>query len=209
MELYRLKDRASMIKEVSWSESEWLPEVYAWARAQSESSKPRGFQAAPKVVKLKPKYRESVQEESEKKYEGLLGEKEVRGLGVKQQEEVYIEREKERLKETNMEKQLANFSKNKKKMAPYDIKPSPNPKIEPNLHFFLKDPNAQPPPEASIKIQTDQFKERPPAPPYKPKKTGINTATQIEQDELFSFDKEVKPILAILTTKALESVTLI
>lgn len=57
-----------------------------------------------------------------------------------------------------MEKQLSNFSKNKKKMAPYDIKPTPNPKIQPNLHFFLKDPNAKPPTEASIKIQTDEFK---------------------------------------------------
>lgn len=38
-----------------------------------------------------------------------------------------------------MQKQLANFSKNKKKMAPYDIKATPNPKIEANLHFFLKD----------------------------------------------------------------------
>ena len=24
-------------------------------------------------------------------------------------------------------------------MTPYDIKPSPNPRIEPNLNFFLKD----------------------------------------------------------------------
>jgi len=28
-----------------------------------------------------------------------------------------------------MEKQLANFNKNKKKMTPYDIKATPNPKI--------------------------------------------------------------------------------
>jgi hypothetical protein len=38
-----------------------------------------------------------------------------------------------------MKNQLLNFSKNKKKMTPYDIKVSPNPKIEPNLNFFLKD----------------------------------------------------------------------
>jgi len=42
-----------------------------------------------------------------------------------------------------MEKQLANFNKNKKKMTPYDMKATPNPKIEPNLHFFLKDPKNQ------------------------------------------------------------------
>ena len=43
--------------------------------------------------------------------------------------QVYIEREKDKIKQDNMEKQLSNFSKNKKKMAPYDIKPTPNPKI--------------------------------------------------------------------------------
>ena len=129
MELYRLKDRASMIKEIGWGEREWIDEVYGWVKGQSEQSKGKGFQAVPKVVKLKPKYRESVEEESEKKYEGMLGEKDVRSLGVKQQEEIYIDREKEKLKHENMENQLSNFSKNKKKMAPYDIKPTPNPKI--------------------------------------------------------------------------------
>jgi len=57
MELYRLKERASMIKEISWDEKEWINEVYGWVKAQSEQNKGRGFQAAPKVVKLKAKYR--------------------------------------------------------------------------------------------------------------------------------------------------------
>lgn len=112
----------------------------------------------------------------------MLDEKDIQGLGVKQQEDVYIEREKDKIKKENMEKQLSMFSRNKKKMSPYDIKPTPNPKIDPNLHFFLKDPHSQPPPEVSIKIQTDEFKDRPAPPPYKPKKTGINIATQIEEN---------------------------
>lgn len=62
LELFRLKERASLIKEVSWEEKEWLEEVYGWIKQQAESSKGRGFQAVPKVVKLKPKYRESVEE---------------------------------------------------------------------------------------------------------------------------------------------------
>jgi hypothetical protein len=64
MELYRLKERASMIKEVGWGERDWLEEVYGWVKTQSEQYKGKGFQAVPKVVKLKPKYRESVDEES-------------------------------------------------------------------------------------------------------------------------------------------------
>lgn len=63
--------------------------MYGWIKQQAESGKGKGFQAVPKVVKLKPKYRESVEEESEKKYEGMLGEKELRGMAVKQQEEVH------------------------------------------------------------------------------------------------------------------------
>ena len=106
-----------------------------------------------------------------------------------------------------MKAQLANFSRNKKKMAPYDIKPTPNPKIQANLHFFLKDPKNEKEPEVNIKIQTDDFKPRPSEKPYIPKKTGINIATQIEENELFDFDAEVKPILDILTSRALETVS--
>jgi hypothetical protein len=57
-----------------------------------------------------------------------------------------------------MEKQLMNFNKNKKKMAPYDIKATPNPKITANLHFFLKDSMIKKDPEVNIKVQTDEFK---------------------------------------------------
>lgn len=78
-----------------------------------------------------------------------------------------------------MEKQLANFNKNKKKMAPYDIKATPNPKIDANLHFFLKDARVEKAQEVNIKIQTDDFKQKPKQKPYVPKKTGVNTATQI------------------------------
>ncbi len=54
-----------------------------------------------------------------------------------------------------MERQLANFNRNKKKMTPYDIKGISNPKITPNLHFFLKDPQNRKQAEVNIKIQTD------------------------------------------------------
>ena len=39
-----------------------------------------------------------------------------------------------------------NFKKVKKKMTPYDIKPSPNPRIEANLEFFLTDSKSIDPP---------------------------------------------------------------
>jgi hypothetical protein len=64
-------------------------------------------------------------------------------------------------------------------MTPYDIKPSPNPRIEPNLNFFLKDVQDNKVQETSIKIQTDEFKPRPESPKYVPKKTGIDCSTQV------------------------------
>jgi hypothetical protein len=62
MELYRLKDRASMVKEISWDEREWINDVYAWVKVQSEQNRGKGFQAAPKVVKMKAKYRDNVED---------------------------------------------------------------------------------------------------------------------------------------------------
>ncbi len=103
-----------------------------------------------------------------------------------------------------MQTQLANFNRNKKKMTPYDIKPSPNPRIEPNLNFFLKDSQNEKPQEVNIKIQTDEFKEKPKSPRYVPKKTGVDSSTQVEDNELFDFDREVEPILNVLVTKTLE-----
>jgi hypothetical protein len=68
-----------------------------------------------------------------------MQDKKFKGLSSLEQEQKYLGLEKERIKENSMQTQLANFNKNKKKMTPYEIKPSPNPRIEPNLNFFLKD----------------------------------------------------------------------
>lgn len=66
-------------------------------------------------------------------------------------------------------------------MTPYDIKPSTNPRIEVNLDFFLTDhKNTIKPEQATTVCQTDEFHKRPPTPPYIPKKTGIDSATQVE-----------------------------
>ena len=49
---------------------------------------------------------------------------------------------------------------------------------------------------------------RPATPPYIPKKTGIDTETQIYDYDLFDFDREVIPILNVVTTKTLEQALL-
>lgn len=42
-------------------------------------------------------------------------------------------------------------------------------------------------PEADCTTQTDPFLDRPPTPQFVPPKTGVDTATQIEQGELQCF----------------------
>lgn len=59
-----------------------------------------------------------------------------------------------------------------------------------------------------MKCQTDEFLPRPPTPPYIPKKTGIDAETQIFDYDLFDFDREVRPILNVVTTKTLEQALL-
>jgi len=55
-----------------------------------------------------------------------------------------------------------------------------------------------------VKCQTDEFQPLPPIRPYVPKKTGIDAETQIFDYDLFDFDREVRPILNVVTTKTLE-----
>jgi hypothetical protein len=53
--------------------------------------------------------------------------------------------------------------------------------------------------------QTDEFDNRPPTPDYVPRKTGVDTSTQIiDTTELFNFDEEIDPILEIITKKVIE-----
>ncbi len=47
--------------------------------------------------------------------------------------------------------------------------------------------------------QTAAFKQRPPSPPFIPKKTGVDVSTHIEEGELFNFDVEVTPLLDVST----------
>lgn len=111
-------------------------------------------------------------------------------------------------------------------MSPYDIMPSPNPRIPVNLQFFLTDDfHVQKVKRKLVQTQTDELKgdgkvtivtrkakgkngqdtvEYIPEQLYIPKKTGIDAFTQVENDELFNFDREVEPIIQVLVTKTIE-----
>lgn len=58
--------------------------------------------------------------------------------------------------------------------------------------------------EADVECQTDAFLDRPPSPLFVPAKTGMDTATQIFEGDLFDFDIECKPILEVIVGKTVE-----
>jgi len=55
----------------------------------------------------------------------------------------------------------------------------------------LTEQNRPKPVEIEVKCQTDAFLPRPPTPKYVPKKSGIDKDTQIEDYDLFDYDREV------------------
>jgi len=56
----------------------------------------------------------------------------------------------------------------------------------------------------TVEAQTDEFLPEPPPEQYRPQKTGMDVATQVEEGELFDFDYEAEPILDVLVNKTLE-----
>jgi hypothetical protein len=60
-------------------------------------------------------------------------------------------------------------------------------------------------PPKVAETQTDKFQERPDTPEYVPRKTGVDVCTQVDNvSDLFIFDLEVAPMLAVICGKTLE-----
>jgi hypothetical protein len=119
-----------------------------------------------------------------------------------------IKDERERKKVEMIKAQLIEFKKSKNKTSPYDLRPGPPARIEVDLTYFLTEQGKTRADESDVKIQTDEFVQKPPTPKYVPKKTGIDKITQIEDYDLFDYDREVKPILNVLLSKTVEQAIL-
>lgn len=181
--------------------------------------------AEPKVVRNKAKFNESygaIPEETEDGRDALniMHDKRVfrgnthnmnlikQNMTPSQKEDERIKQERDRKKVEMIKAQLIEFKKAKNKTSPYDLRPGPPARIEVDLTYFLTEQGKQRPEEIEVKIQTDEFVPKPPTPPYIPKKTGIDKITQIEDYDLFDFDREVQPILNVLLTKSVEQAIL-
>lgn len=88
LELFKIKDRASMVKEIDFKAPASVNDMFEWAETQANRTNMM-FDAQPRVVKAKPKYREDVRP-NEKTYEELMKDKKFRGLSSVDQEQKYL-----------------------------------------------------------------------------------------------------------------------
>ena len=90
----------------------------------------------------------------------------------------------------------------------FEVKGHVGPDVDLSDYLIAKDDGILPKMKEVIS-QTDAFKDRPPSPAYKPRKTGIDGATQVEDvRELFDFDMESTPIVDVIVSKTLEQAIL-
>jgi hypothetical protein len=69
LELFKIKNRASMVKEIDFNTPTSVYEMFEWTESQAQANRSSQlFDAQPRVVKAKPKYREDTRP-SEKTYE--------------------------------------------------------------------------------------------------------------------------------------------
>jgi hypothetical protein len=147
------------------------------------------FQAAPRPVTDRPKYRETV-------HTSLASDPRVfRGSTVSARALPEEQKPKPTLRRS--------FKSKEPESRPFDI-PLPPPDREPvNLdkHLIAEEVEIA---VAIAESQTDVFLPEIPEREYVPMKTGIDKETQIYPGDLFNFDLEVAPILDVLVTKTLE-----
>ena len=125
-------------------------------------------------------------------------------MTAQQKDDQRIKVEQEVKKIEMIKAQLLKYKQQKHKPSPYDLRPGPPARIEVDLTYFLTEQNRPKPIEVEVKCQTDNLMPKPPTPKYVPKKTGIDKDTQIEDYDLFDYDREVQPILNVLLTKSVE-----
>jgi len=79
----------------------------------------------------------------------------------------------------------------------------PKKRVEVPLHLYLIE-QSEAVQTHVVDTQTDIFLEEPPAPEYIPRKTGVDIETQVENDEVFNFDRDVAHILEVVISKSCE-----
>ena len=143
--------------------------------------------------------------------------KNPKAMAPLQKERLYVQEEEQKAKTKILSRKMDEF-RAKKSTNPYDLKIESKFRVQPKLSFFLNDQKFLAEDEKkAIAVQTDVFKKKQNEPnvknnmkkndsgnAYIEKKTGKDEGVQVDLDELFDYDKAVKPIVGVLLTKILE-----
>ncbi|XP_077567066.1 radial spoke head protein 3 homolog [Stigmatopora nigra] len=169
------------------------------------------FSSRPRPVENRSKYREQPTEKTEKAqstYGNIMYDRRVirgntyaqRYLSTMVQENfAEIQRQQEMHK-----KALANKKKNKempRTTTPEAIQGRKHNVVQTEIYLEELGYNVE---VSHIECQTDPLLDRPATPLFIPSKLGKDIATQIEEGELFDFDREVQPLLEVLVGKTIE-----
>lgn len=164
------------------------------------------FQAQPRAVRTtkRSKYRDPSKKELEKlgKNNIMFDRRVVRGNTYAAQIPT-----REALLQMNSPKGRKSRAKNKN--AHSMLRGSTPEPVDGRVHMDVQTDNyleelMDKPPGMESATQTDPTFDRPMAPEFKPKPSGVDKATEILSGELFDFDLEVEPILEVLVGKTLD-----
>lgn len=175
------------------------------AKGQGTMSSTYSFSSAPKPVSARKKYRDPGETGTamyrDLKETCITWDKRVhRGNTYSMFTQNAI---REALAANEQEPEPRHHRKRKQEKSPFDM-PLPVPEripVDLTRHLVAAE---KPIEVAVVEAQTDEFLPEPPAEQYQPQKTGKDVQTQVEDGELFHFDKEVEPILDVLVMKTLE-----
>ncbi|XP_057679316.1 radial spoke head protein 3 homolog [Corythoichthys intestinalis] len=169
------------------------------------------FSSRPRPVENRSKYREQPTEKTEKAhttYGNIMYDRRVirgntyaqRFLSTMVQEDLAeIQRQQEMRK-----KAVANKKKTKELLrasTPEAVQGRKHNVVQTDIYLEELSYNIE---VSHIECQTDPLLDRPATPLFIPAKSGKDVATQIEEGELFDFDREVQPLLEVLVGKTIE-----
>ncbi|XP_077408997.1 radial spoke head protein 3 homolog isoform X2 [Vanacampus margaritifer] len=169
------------------------------------------FSSRPRPVENRSKYREKSTEKTEKShstYGNIMYDRRVirgntyaqRFLSTMVQEDLA-----EMQKQQEMRKRAVAHKKKTKEQirssTPGAVQGRQHNVVQTELYLEELSDNIE---VSDIECQTDPFLDRPATPLFIPAKSGKDVATQIEEAELFDFDREVQPLLEVLVGKTIE-----
>ncbi|XP_029983615.1 radial spoke head protein 3 homolog [Sphaeramia orbicularis] len=169
------------------------------------------FSSRPRAVENRSKYREPPQEQSHINYGNIMYDRRVvRGNTYAQRiiptttqpDPAEIQRQQELRRRAIARKQAREQFKPKTPEALQGRK-----HIDVQTELYLEELSTVIV-ATDTECQTDAFLDRPATPLFIPAKTGKDVATQIEEGELFDFDREVQPVLEVLVGKTMEQALL-